>query len=37
LEPTAVRQPGTYMVEGLKHSDQWKSKIVRTSRWSPLH
>ncbi len=35
--PERMRRPGTYMVEGLKHRDQWESKIVRTSSWSPLY
>ena len=30
------RQPGSYMVEALKLRDQWESKLLRTSRWSPL-
>jgi hypothetical protein len=29
--------PGTYMGEGLKYRDQWESKLVRPSRWSPLY
>ena len=28
--------PGTYMGAGLKYRDQWESKLVRPSRWSPL-
>jgi hypothetical protein len=35
--PARMREPGTYMVEGLRHRDQWESKIVRTSAWSPLY
>jgi hypothetical protein len=28
--------PGTYMHKGLEIRDQWESKLLRTSRWSPL-
>lgn len=28
--------PGTYMAKGLEIRDQWESKLLRTSRWSPL-
>jgi hypothetical protein len=33
--PARMREPGTYMVEGLRHRDQWQSRIVRTVSWSP--
>ena len=29
--------PGTYMYGGLRYRDQWESKLLRTSAWSPLH
>jgi hypothetical protein len=28
--------PGTYMHKGLEVRDQWESKLLRTSAWSPL-
>jgi hypothetical protein len=28
--------PGTYMAKGLEVRDQWESKLLRTSNWSPL-
>jgi hypothetical protein len=28
--------PGTYMAKGLEIRDQWESKLLRTSDWSPL-
>lgn len=28
--------PGSYMAKGLEVRDQWESKLLRTSRWSPL-
>jgi len=28
--------PGTYMAKGLELRDQWESKLLRTSAWSPL-
>jgi hypothetical protein len=28
--------PGTYMAKGLELRDQWESKLLRTSSWSPL-
>jgi hypothetical protein len=30
------RTPGTYMYDALAYRDQWESKLLRTSRWSPL-
>jgi hypothetical protein len=30
------RKPGTYMVDALKYRDQWQSRLLRTSAWSPL-
>jgi hypothetical protein len=29
--------PGSYMAKGLELRDQWESKLLRTSRWSPLY
>lgn len=31
------RVPGSYMVEALKYRDQWESRLLRTSAWSPLY
>jgi hypothetical protein len=33
-DPT--RWPGSYMAKGLELRDQWESKLLRTSSWSPL-
>ncbi len=30
------RGPGTWMYDGLEFRDQWESKLLRTSPWSPL-
>lgn len=29
--------PGSYMHDGLDYRDQWRSKLLRTAAWSPLH
>ena len=29
--------PGSYMAKGLELRDQWESKLLRTSAWSPLY
>lgn len=34
--PPEHRGPGTYMFEALKYRDQWESRLLRTSAWSPL-
>ncbi|OBI98852.1 hypothetical protein A5660_04490 [Mycobacterium alsense] len=31
------KRPGSYMVEALKFRDQWESRLLRTSDWSPLY
>jgi hypothetical protein len=31
------RGPGTYMFEALKYRDQWESRLLRTTAWSPLY
>jgi len=28
---------GSYMFEALKYRDQWQSRLLRTSDWSPLY
>jgi hypothetical protein len=35
-EPDPTTWPGTYMAKGLEIRDQWESKLLRTSAWSPL-
>jgi hypothetical protein len=35
-EPDPTTWPGTYMAKGLEVRDQWESKLLRTSAWSPL-
>ncbi len=30
-------KPGTYMHDALKYRDQWQSKLLRTSSWSPRY
>jgi hypothetical protein len=32
-----MREPGTYMSDSLEYRDQWESKLLRTSKWSPLY
>jgi len=32
-----MRKPGTYMYDSLEYRDQWESKLLRTSKWSPLY
>jgi len=34
--PPEHRTPGNYMVDALKYRDQWQSRLLRTSAWSPL-
>jgi hypothetical protein len=33
----AYRGPGTWMYDALDVRDQWESKLLRTSTWSPLY
>jgi hypothetical protein len=35
--PAAMKQPGTFMHDALQVRDQWESRLLRTSAWSPLH
>ena len=35
--PPEHRAPGSYMYEALKYRDQWESRLLRTSDWSPLY
>jgi hypothetical protein len=35
--PARYRAPGTWMYEALDLRDQWTSRLLRTSSWSPLH
>ena len=34
--PPEQRAAGRYMSEALKYRDQWESRLLRTSNWSPL-
>jgi hypothetical protein len=33
--PPERRAPGTWMHDALAYRDQWRSRLLRTSRWSP--
>ena len=35
--PPEFRGPGTWMHDALELRDQWTSRLLRTSSWSPLH
>jgi hypothetical protein len=35
--PPEHRGPGSYMQQALAFRDQWESKLLRTSTWSPLY
>src|ERR1700692_3170302 len=35
--PARYRTPGTWMYEALDLRDQWTSRLLRTSSWSPLY
>jgi hypothetical protein len=35
--PLELRKPGTWMHDALAVRDQWESKLLRTSAWSPLY
>jgi hypothetical protein len=30
------KRPGTWMHDGLEYRDQWQSRLLRSTRWSPL-
>ncbi len=34
--PPELKGPGTFMAKGLSYRDQWESRLLRTSPWSPL-
>jgi hypothetical protein len=34
--PPELKAPGMFMHEALGYRDQWRSRLLRTSRWSPL-
>jgi len=34
--PSELRKPGTWMHDALELRDQWQSRLLRTTRWSPL-
>ena len=33
--PSALKGPGSYMAKALELRDQWRSRLLRTSSWSP--
>jgi len=35
--PAALKQPGMFMHDALQLRDQWESRLLRTSAWSPLY
>jgi hypothetical protein len=35
--PAEMKQPGTFMHDALDVRDQWESRLLRTSRWSPVY
>ena len=35
-EPGEMKKPGTWMNDALLLRDQWQSRLLRTTRWSPL-
>lgn len=35
--PAKYKQPGNWMHDALELRDQWQSRLLRTSSWSPLH
>lgn len=35
--PPERKQPGMFMHEALSYRDQWRSRLLRTTRWSPLY
>src|ERR1700681_922740 len=35
--PPEHRAPGTHMFDALSYRDQWESRLLRTSAWSPLY
>jgi hypothetical protein len=35
--PERYKQPGTWMHDALELRDRWESKLLRTTRWSPLY
>jgi len=34
--PEELKVPGMFMHEALAYRDTWNSRLLRTSRWSPL-
>lgn len=35
--PPERKAPGTFMAKGLSYRDQWESRLLRTTSWSPLY
>jgi hypothetical protein len=34
--PASFKKPGRWMLDALSYRDQWQSRLLRTSSWSPL-
>src|SRR5207249_5722176 len=34
--PSQYKQPGTFMHDALQYRDQWESRLLRTTAWSPM-
>ncbi|HYZ98051.1 MAG TPA: hypothetical protein VE575_04815, partial [Acidimicrobiales bacterium] len=35
--PAEMSRPGSWMHDALAYRDQWRSRLLRTATWSPLH
>ena len=35
--PAEYKKPGRWMLDALDFRDQWESRLLRTSSWSPLY
>ena len=35
--PQSFKKPGRWMLDALAYRDQWQSRLLRTSSWSPLY
>ena len=34
--PAKMKEPGTFMHDALQYRDQWESRLLRTTSWSPM-
>ena len=34
--PSKMKQPSTFMHDALQYRDQWESRLLRTTSWSPM-